>query len=167
MRIEPGRVFSGWKDIANYLGKGVRTVQRYERFMGLPVRRPAGKPRASVVATRVELDAWVAASPIREAFQLTKPRPDSNYLAAAAAIKKGVAEMKQLREQMVALRVDVTTYVHLLRESVRCLDGEVRRQPLRNNDRLTVSDLGGLAPEHLRANVFGLLDPQKGGRKVS
>ena len=24
-------IISGWKDIANYLGKGVRTVQRYER----------------------------------------------------------------------------------------------------------------------------------------
>ena len=31
------QVLNGWKEIANYLGKGVRTVQRYEREFGLPV----------------------------------------------------------------------------------------------------------------------------------
>jgi hypothetical protein len=54
-------IFSGWKEIANYFGKGVRTVQRYERELRLPVRRPAGKSHAAVIATKAELDAWVAA----------------------------------------------------------------------------------------------------------
>jgi hypothetical protein len=43
-------MFSGWKDIASYLDKGVRTVQRYERELGLPVHHPAGITRGSVVA---------------------------------------------------------------------------------------------------------------------
>ena len=64
-------LFSGWKEIANYFGKGVRTVQRYERELGLPVRRPPGKTCGSVMATTAELDAWIAARPVREAFQLT------------------------------------------------------------------------------------------------
>ena len=51
--------FSGWKEIANYLGKGVRTVQRYEGEMGLPIHRPAGKSSAAVVAIQSELDNWV------------------------------------------------------------------------------------------------------------
>jgi hypothetical protein len=44
-------ILKGWKDIAKYLGCGVRTVQRWEK-LGLPVRRPAhrvasfGKPRS-------------------------------------------------------------------------------------------------------------------------
>jgi hypothetical protein len=50
-------VLSGWKDIAIHLAKGVRTVQRYERELGLPIHRPSGKARASVIATKVELDA--------------------------------------------------------------------------------------------------------------
>jgi hypothetical protein len=54
-------VFSGWKEIANYFGKGVRTVQRYERDLKLPVHRPAGKSHAAVIATKTELDDWVAA----------------------------------------------------------------------------------------------------------
>ena len=57
-------LLSGWKDIANYLGKGVRTVQRYERELRLPVRRPAGKTPAAVIAVRSELDEWVSASPL-------------------------------------------------------------------------------------------------------
>ena len=58
-------ILSGWKDIANYLGKGVRTVQRYERELGLPVHRPAGKYVGSVIVTKAELDRWVAAGPTR------------------------------------------------------------------------------------------------------
>ena len=51
---------SGWKEIADYLGKGVRTAQRYEREMGLPVFRPAARSGSSVTAIRTELDNWVA-----------------------------------------------------------------------------------------------------------
>ena len=39
---EESAVLSSWKDIAKYMGKGVRTVQRWERHLGLPVRRPNG-----------------------------------------------------------------------------------------------------------------------------
>jgi len=52
---------SGWKEIASYLGMGVRTVQRYEREMGLPIHRPTGKSRGAVIATKAELDGWLTA----------------------------------------------------------------------------------------------------------
>ena len=52
------QILSGWKAIANYLGAGVRTAQRYERETGLPIYRPAGKPRSSVTAFKAELDRW-------------------------------------------------------------------------------------------------------------
>jgi prefoldin subunit 5 len=55
-------MLSGWKDIANYMGKGVRTVQRYERDLGLPVRRVSGNPSGAVVATKSDLDSWVRSS---------------------------------------------------------------------------------------------------------
>lgn len=53
------RTLSSWKEIAAYLGKGVRTVQRWERELGLPVRRPDLKNRGVVVATQAELDRWL------------------------------------------------------------------------------------------------------------
>lgn len=59
------RVLNSWKDVANYLGKGVRTVQRYESQFGLPIQRPAGKNRSSVIALADEIDAWLNHAPTR------------------------------------------------------------------------------------------------------
>jgi Tol biopolymer transport system component len=47
-----------WKEIATYLGRGVRTVQRWEREEGLPVHRLAHEKRGNVYARREELAAW-------------------------------------------------------------------------------------------------------------
>src|SRR5882757_11313402 len=47
-----------WKEIASYLKKGVRTVQRWERVDGLPVRRLGQERTGSVFAYKSELDAW-------------------------------------------------------------------------------------------------------------
>jgi hypothetical protein len=122
---EPPQFLSGWKEISNYLGKGVRTVQRYEWQMGLPVRRPAGKPRGSVVATKLELDAWVCASPIREAFHLSRLAPDSQ--ASTKAIKTGIQEMCRLRDEMLPLRAELHTSLVMLKESILNLQGELDR----------------------------------------
>ncbi len=126
--IEPPQFLSGWKDIANYLGKGVRTVQRYEWELGLPVRRPAGKSRGSVVVTRVEVDAWVAASPIREAFYVSRPMPETAEFTQT--IMSGVKEMRRLGAQLAALRKEVASSVKLLRQSVHGLQGIISPVPL-------------------------------------
>src|SRR5215510_540761 len=47
-----------WKEIAAYLRKGVRTVQRWERTENLPVRRHGQDRAGSVFAYKSELDAW-------------------------------------------------------------------------------------------------------------
>jgi len=47
-----------WKEIAAYLGRGVRTVQRWEREEGLPVHRLAHDTGGNVYARREELAAW-------------------------------------------------------------------------------------------------------------
>jgi len=48
-----------WKEIAVYLRREVRTVQRWERFEGLPVRRLYHRKGSSVYAFSEELDAWL------------------------------------------------------------------------------------------------------------
>jgi DNA-binding transcriptional regulator YiaG len=65
--MESPRVLNSWKEIAAYLGRGVRTVQRWERELGMPVHRPRGKDRSAVLAISAELDRWLAATPIRAA----------------------------------------------------------------------------------------------------
>jgi hypothetical protein len=53
----PEGELSSWKEIAAYLGVGLRTAQIWERERALPVRRlPGGRGR--VIATVAELDAW-------------------------------------------------------------------------------------------------------------
>jgi hypothetical protein len=52
-----GQVLTSWKEIASFMGKGVRTVQRWEAEMELPVRRPAAD-RHIVLAFPQELEAW-------------------------------------------------------------------------------------------------------------
>jgi hypothetical protein len=67
-------IISGWKEIANYLGKAVRSVQRYELGLALPIHRPAGKSRGVVFATKPELDAWITADSLR-VNPMPKPWP--------------------------------------------------------------------------------------------
>lgn len=53
------RTLQSWKEIARYIGRGVRTVQRWEN-LGLPVRRPQSHSRKSAVyAIMHELDCWL------------------------------------------------------------------------------------------------------------
>ena len=47
-----------WKEIASYLHRGTRTVQRWEREEGLPIHRLQHDKLGSVYAFRSELDAW-------------------------------------------------------------------------------------------------------------
>jgi TolB-like protein len=54
-----GRLDS-WKEIAAYLKRGARTVQRWEREEGLPVRRLQHGKLGSVYCYKPELDAWWA-----------------------------------------------------------------------------------------------------------
>ena len=52
-------VLAGWKEVAAFLGRSVRTVQRWEKQMGLPVRRLKSKVRTVPYALRSELAGWL------------------------------------------------------------------------------------------------------------
>lgn len=57
---EPGRNrLNSWKEIAAHLGREVRTVQRWEKCEGLPVRRHFHSKASSVYAFKNEVDAWL------------------------------------------------------------------------------------------------------------
>jgi hypothetical protein len=47
-----------WKKIARYLGRAVRTCQRWEKFEGLPVHRLHHTRLPSVYAVVAELEEW-------------------------------------------------------------------------------------------------------------
>lgn len=112
---------TSWKEIAQYMRSGVRTVQRYERELGLPVRRPTGKSRGAVMATRAEIDAWVAAAPIHETFELSRAATNSRALAYAAKMERNMEAMGKLREQLNQLRKENRAATDLLLKKVASL----------------------------------------------
>ena len=159
-KIQTPEILTGWKSIAKHLGMGVRTVQRYERQMGLPIRRPAGKMRGAVLATKSELDAWIAASPIRESFQLAKVS-GAFHSHDVAAIVRGLAEMRALREQMVALRMEVNDSMLSLTESILIL-----RKDLRPGNR-EIPDFSGLDGNPQTRRLLNWISMEDKNRKVS
>src|SRR5690348_4780737 len=75
---QPGRpsiaALSSWKEIAAYMGRGVRTVQRWERDLKMPVHRIGSGPRSPACAFPAELDAWLRRISLRKDFRLLQPR---------------------------------------------------------------------------------------------
>src|SRR5260370_10277860 len=55
----PGKKLDSWGEIASYLGREVRTVQRWENTEALPVHRHEHKKKSTVYAYTGELDAWI------------------------------------------------------------------------------------------------------------
>ena len=53
---------NSWKEIASYLNRGVRTVQRWEQDLQLPVHRIGRGKRGPVYAVVSELKFWMLTS---------------------------------------------------------------------------------------------------------
>jgi hypothetical protein len=79
-----GRLDS-WKEIAAYLGRGIRTVQRWEREEGLPVHRLVHEKRGSIYARREELAAWWES---RRLTLAPTPPPDAGEAPAAPRLER-------------------------------------------------------------------------------
>jgi len=54
----PPAILGSWKEIAQFLSKGVRTVQRWEHELQLPVHRPSHAKKGVVIAFPQELEDW-------------------------------------------------------------------------------------------------------------
>jgi hypothetical protein len=94
-------VLNSWKQIAAYLGRGVRTVQRYEHEFSLPVRRLGGKSRRAVVALPGDLDVWLRSVPVCELRELPMRRAGAAANKASATIEDD-AELRRRCETLRA-----------------------------------------------------------------
>ena len=86
------KFLNSWKQIARYLGRGVRTVQRWEKELGLPVRRPRGRQRSAVIAMTAELDAWLDSHP----HLITGPKTE-NARTVLHGNKQQTSSLRKLR----------------------------------------------------------------------
>lgn len=52
-------VLRSWKEIADYVGTSVKTVQRWEQAYAFPIRRLQERKGATVFALKTEVDCWI------------------------------------------------------------------------------------------------------------
>jgi hypothetical protein len=113
---EDSTVLSSWKDIARYLGKGVRTVQRWERHLGLPVRRPNGAlQKSAVVLYRGDVDAWLAT---RFSARALKKNEAQSSRSARTTLREGIRTARELRMANQELTEQIHHSIRMLTE--RC-----------------------------------------------
>ena len=128
-------ILNGWKEIANHLGRGVRTVQRWEQ-LGLPVRRPKGTDRSAVLALSEELDAWV-----KRCVTQSNGHPDLHAEMArlAAMLKRTQTLLATLRAQ----RREVSERAQVLRAEMQSTRLRYGREGYRTRPAMVVA--GGAA----------------------
>jgi hypothetical protein len=100
-----------WKGIARYLDCGVRTVQRWEAQLPLPVRRADGKNRSHVVAMPSAIDEWLKNT--FSALRVNGPRPTagdplerkiSRHIRRDPEISELVLRAKAIRRNIMELQ---------------------------------------------------------------
>jgi CheY-like chemotaxis protein len=125
-------VLTSWKQVARYLGKAVRTVQRWERNFGLPVRRSDGGGKQAVVAYPEELQEW-----LHTFFQ--KAGVDSK----AQTREQELARLRRLTKLMTDRSEELNQRLATVLQSVNAAQVRLRggdKAPLRGFTVLAVDD---------------------------
>lgn len=94
------KILSSWKDIAAYMGRGVRTVQRYEH-LGLPVIRLNGAFQSSVMAFTDEIDGWIRETAMRSLAPIM-PIGAAEWERLSALVQRLQTEVEELRKLAIA-----------------------------------------------------------------
>jgi len=112
------RLLNSWKEVAGYLGRGVRTVQRWER-LGLPVRRLGPGLRSPVLADARDLDRWLLTAARVKRIDCHDP---SAHLIIHEQLGRVVERSHRLCTEMVELRQSHWASVLRLTETLSALE---------------------------------------------
>ena len=115
------KILNSWKEIASYIGRGIRTVQCWERDFHLPVRRLGGHDRSAVIAFSDEIDQWLASTPMKNG------RPHATTDANVPPRTRQLAELVQSTAQTL-----VRSAEKLQKSALRAREQQQRRQKQRN-----------------------------------
>ncbi len=111
-------ILNSWKEIAQYLNRGVRTVQRWEAELGMPVHRPRGTIHSAVFALPHEIDDWLKSRPVRKGKSKTS---SSSPWTTVARLKALVQESNRLSGHVENSRAQFLTAMEKLRTTVRSM----------------------------------------------
>jgi hypothetical protein len=105
-------VLTSWKDIAQYVGKGVRTVQRWESEFGFPIRRIKPGRKSVVLAIPAEIDAWLQAQQFPDGQLDAVESERTAFLRTARELRSEIRELRsenrQLQRQLALERARVS-----------------------------------------------------------
>ena len=123
---------NSWKEIATYLDRGVRTVQRWERELQLPVHRIGKGKRSPVFALSTELDFWMTSISVpkaegaRQLLQTHEVRVraheqylrlKSNYPALVHALSENAVRLKRQVEILQKRIVEIKSAQQRIRNN--------------------------------------------------
>jgi hypothetical protein len=94
-------ILTSWKEIAEYVGKGIRTIQRWEGQMGFPMRRMRHGRKSTVLAVPREIEAWLQSQPL---FGEQLGSEESERTALLRALNALRSENRKLRRQLASER---------------------------------------------------------------
>jgi hypothetical protein len=132
------QILNGWKEISSYINRSVRTVQRWEARLGLPVYRPALKDRSAVMAFSDELDRWISrASPDigeEDAVLNGSEGNDAVLLQVLDNVSAMVLDTAELSSQVRLLQEQLRQPLELYRHAIEkpcppCFGARPRHRP--------------------------------------
>jgi hypothetical protein len=141
------RRLDSWKAIAEYLGRDVGTVRRWEKAQGLPVRRVPGGPGRSVFAFTADIDAW-----LRDAASRTAASPQ----AEPAAQPPDVPRRASTRPWKWAAAAAALATVAIAAAIVA-----PRTRPLEERIKIELSELGVVAVDVVGAERWRHMFPRE------
>ena len=119
-------VLNSWKEISDYLGRSVRTVQRWESELKLPIHRPRGSKRSAVMAIPAELAEWLKRTPVHELGTHSRTRSHSG-VERQRQLTELFAQTKQLCDAVLESRRQLFIAVCTISQTVKEI-GSVREK---------------------------------------
>lgn len=118
-------VLTCWKEIASYMGKGVRTVQRWEQEFGLPIRRPLGSNKKAVLARPSDLDAWVSLRCSVRTPLSTADNTHNDSVLRLAALSAHIETTSRLRDRNGVLLGELQSALERMRRQILSLQSSI------------------------------------------
>ena len=124
------RLLTSWKEIASFMGKGVRTVQRWEATLGLPIIRPADGRSGIVMARTADLEAWIlkgrlGSRPNTDGWQQRDETARATFAECVRALRAYQKEVKLLCDKVRVTREELRKETDRLK--LLCLEWDATR----------------------------------------
>ena len=87
-------VLTSWKSIAQYMGTGVRTVQRWTTERGFPVRGTGSGHKRLVIAMTEEIDEWVRSQSLHGSDMNHQSEPEETLQERIATLQSQIGSLR-------------------------------------------------------------------------